>query len=452
MSGIQGIQKILEELTKYARNRVASDPGSSQLMPQTATKTGIRDQVLLAFIDEKIFTENQAEAFKLSKGGNINKQLPLLSKIINARETENPMNTITQNSSGNPQRIQPKINFKNNKGSSRSVPLDLLLSNYTGVMSHNGHLKLLVSKDQGPRGTEILDLDKYEITYTKEIDLWSPVTTIMEKLEYIGDSVMTYFKKRRFEKFIGEIKDAANRYREYKERIQTGRTTSSEIALLPSILAAKNVNDLRDNIIGKNLFNKVFTSKFSRQLLNEFYKPAHRSILRMGQYRDGINKLKEHLSKLQIDELKRRLSGDEPISLERKQTMAITELIIALLEASSRSSSSTQTYGGSIAPQVNRNPNVPVQAQSESINIHRQAQLRNVVARQAAERAFERAFESRNNGRPGFASAAAGPSGIFQPSEGYNATVQQQEVNMNNGNNAQSALQNAPERARSAPN
>jgi hypothetical protein len=411
-------------------------------------KIGVRDQVLLAFVSDGIFTENQAEAFKLSRGGNINKQLPALHKMIIAREKEyDAMNTITQNSSGKPKRIQSKINFKNNVGGSRSVALASLLVNYTGVMSHDGQLKLLISKEQGPRGTEVLDLEKYEVKYTKNIDLSSPITTIMEKLESIGDSIRTYYEERKFEKFVKQIKETADKYILHKKSIQTGRKTSSEIALLPTILAAKNVKDLRSEM-GELLFNDIFSSTFSLRLLEEFYKPAHRSILRMGLRQGGINRLKAHLSTLQIDELKRKLLNDTPITLKRRQTMAITELVIAILDASSKSSSSTQTYGGSaraVAPIVNRNANA--QVQSENINMHRQAQLRNIAARQAAGRALEHRvgeiFESPAN-RPGFANAGVGPSESFQFSAGSMNTVEGEVVNMNN-NNAQSA----PQRARS---
>jgi hypothetical protein len=449
MSGIQGIEKLLAVLTKYARNRVALDPGSSQLVSAKPTREGVRDQVLLAFVSDGIFTENQAEAFKLSRGGNINKQLPVLHKMIIAREKEyEAMNTITQNSSGKPVRIRSKINFKNNAGGSHSMSLASLLVNYTGVMSHDGQIKLLVSKEEGPRGTEVLDLKTHEVKYTKNIDLSSPITTIMEKLESIGNSIRTYYEKRKLEQFVNQIKTTAERYRSHKVSIQIGRTTSSEIALLPTILAAKNVNDLRSKM-GKLLFNEIFSSLFSRQLLNEFYTPAHRSILKMGLNKGGIDKLKAHLSTLQIDELKRKLLNDTPITLKRRQTMAITELIISLLDASSKSSSSTQTYDGNaraVAPIVNRNANA--QAQSENINRHRQAQLMNIAARQAAGRALERRvgeiFESPAS-RPGFANAGAGPSGSFQHNAGSMNTVEGGVINMNN--NAQSAPQ--PQRGRS---
>jgi hypothetical protein len=129
--------------------------------------------------------------------------------------------------------------------------------------------------------------------------------------------------------------------------------------------------------------------------------------------------------------------------------MAITELIISLLDASSKSSSSTQTYDGNaraVAPIVNRNANA--QAQSENINRHRQAQLMNIAARQAAGRALERRvgeiFESPAS-RPGFANAGAGPSGSFQHNAGSMNTVEGGVINMNN--NAQSAPQ--PQRGRS---
>jgi len=408
MSGIQGIEKVLAVLTKYAQNKVKPDPldpESSQLMSQNPSKIGLRDQVLIALNKGGLFTPNQAEAFKTSRSGNVNIQLQALHKMIVAREKEYEfMNTITQNSSGKPIRIPPKkINFKNNAGGSHSVSVASLLVNYTGVMSHNGQLILLVSKEQGPRGTEILDLEKREVKYTENLDLSSPITTIIEILESIGDSIMNYYKEREFEKFVNKIKATAKTYRLHKKSIQTGRTTSSEIAVLPTIFAANSVKDLRSSL-GERLFSDIFSSSFSIQLLQEFYKPAHRPILKMG-LNGGIDNLKAHLSKLQIDELKRKLVNDTPISNNRKQTMAITELVIALLDVSSKSTSSTQTYGGSaraVAPRVNKNANA--QAQSENINRLRQAQLMKIVARQAAGRAL--------------ANAAAGPSRSFQHSAG----------------------------------
>ncbi len=400
MSGIQGIENLLAAITEYLQTRrPALDPESAQIVSQDLRTT--REQVLIAFIEDGIFTENQAEVFRTSRNGNVNRQLKALHKMIVVRERESDaVNRITQNSGGRPVYVKNTINLKNNRGGTHTVSLASLLVNYTGVMAHDGTLQLLVSKYPNSRGNlDIIDLQKKTINYS--VKFTDPTETILNFLNFVADLVKQTYVANQQEKFIAQVKFAAKKFKASKTRIHSGINTSSEIVLLQTLFKAKSLAAFIKTI-GEPLYKSAFNSTFSKKLLSRLYSKYHSVLIAAGEP-GGLNQLKTHLSYLQIEALKLKLTSNKEVSNDRLERMAIIELIISLLEASGKVSSSTQTYipKKHITTRINKK-NASGQANSENINMIRQVQLMNIAGRQAAEAAAA--------GRPPVENFAGGPS------------------------------------------
>ncbi len=374
------MNSIIRFFREFLESR-SPTPQQQQLVTTTNTSRSIRDQVLLALVTDELFTQEQANRYRIS--GDVNEDLRRLYSYMTRRGTKRPAQpTISEDA----KRVNREFTIGHHK-----VTSEKLFSDYTAIQNHVGTTVLFVSND----GTHVLDFENGTVINNK-FRLMNPVKEVVEVLEEIGKIAYDQFLSVQEKKFVNYINETITQFKKSKTNLQTGRSISTEIILLETIFSASNMDDLEKKL-GSELFRSVIGVPGSNKykVYESLYSVRFKPIIDMALQPGGIDNLKRHLSYLQIDAMKKRLTNPTlPLDEARMKRIAIADLVITLLSIGQIKSEGTQTYF--VKPKFGPRRTAERQEQAVSANIDRMRQqiLYGDVAQAAAQAARERDNES----------------------------------------------------------